>query len=84
MRLGGVLRAAEATTLAGLIQNNSNQVEIIGIPVLKGLNDINERLSYLNNQSIPISPTIFHNYHFGGYAKYDEYLEAYVFFTLLS
>lgn len=63
-----------ATTLAGLIQNNSNQAEIIGIPVLKGLNDINERLSYLNNQSIPISPTIFHNYHFGGYAKYDETL----------
>lgn len=60
-----------ATTFAGLIQNNINQAEIIGIPVLKGLNDINERLLYLNKNHMSKSPKIFHEYHFGGYAKYD-------------
>ena len=63
-----------ATTIAGLIQNNSNHAEIIGISVLKGLNDINERLLYLNNNYLSKSPTIFHDYHFGGYAKYDNSL----------
>lgn len=60
-----------ATTIAGLIQINSNHAEIIGIPVLKGLNDINERINYLNNNITPNQPTIFSNYHFGGYAKYE-------------
>lgn len=63
-----------ATTIAGLIQNNRNHSEIIGIPVLKGLNDVNERLNYLTHQSISKYPTIFNNYHFGGYAKYDNTL----------
>ena len=63
-----------ATTIAGLNQNNGNDTEIIGIPVLKGLNDINERLNYLNTHSNSKYPKIFNNYHFGGYAKYDSTL----------
>jgi 1-aminocyclopropane-1-carboxylate deaminase/D-cysteine desulfhydrase-like pyridoxal-dependent ACC family enzyme len=63
-----------ATTIAGLIQNNGNVAEIIGIPVLKGLNDINERLNYLTNYTISNYPTILNNYHFGGYAKYESTL----------
>jgi 1-aminocyclopropane-1-carboxylate deaminase/D-cysteine desulfhydrase-like pyridoxal-dependent ACC family enzyme len=63
-----------ATTIAGLVRNNCNHSEIIGVSVLKGLNDTNERLSFLNNHSFSKSPTIFHDYHFGGYAKYDSKL----------
>lgn len=58
-----------STTLAGLIRGSSHEQAIIAIPVLKGLNDLSERLSYLlENKTYP-APVIFDQYHFGGYAK---------------
>jgi 1-aminocyclopropane-1-carboxylate deaminase len=58
-----------ATTVAGLLLNNSNQ-KIISVPVLKGIEDIEKRITFLgagafNRQQLDI----FDNYHFGGYAK---------------
>jgi 1-aminocyclopropane-1-carboxylate deaminase/D-cysteine desulfhydrase-like pyridoxal-dependent ACC family enzyme len=58
-----------ATTVAGLLLNNSNQ-KIISVPVLKGIEDIEKRIIFLgagafNRQQLDI----FDNYHFGGYAK---------------
>jgi 1-aminocyclopropane-1-carboxylate deaminase/D-cysteine desulfhydrase-like pyridoxal-dependent ACC family enzyme len=59
-----------ATTFAGLIQASKNN-KVIGFTVLKNLNDINQRLQFLN-----ILPTMFHgvinDYHFGGYAKENQ------------
>ena len=56
-----------ATTFAGLIQASRDN-KVIGFSVLKNLNDINQRLQFLN-----IPPTMVHevinDYHFGGYAK---------------
>jgi len=58
-----------ATTLAGLLKNNNGNERIIGIPVLKNLNDIKERLSFLGCADQIDSLDIFDEYHFGGYAK---------------
>ncbi len=62
-----------ATTLAGLLRNTQEQ-EIIAVPVIKNMTDIHSRLDYLN-QNVPFNqPLIFEEYHFGGYAKYDDQL----------
>ena len=58
-----------ATTAAGLLSGSTANETIIGIPVLKSLTDIEERISYLCKDTYPKKLEIFDNYHFGGYAK---------------
>ncbi len=59
-----------ATTLAGLILNNKEKSQIVGLNVLKGLLDVDERIQYLTEGSIhQQNYTIIPDYHFGGYAK---------------
>ncbi len=62
--------AGTATTVAGLLMGASNKQQIIGIPVLKGMIDLPERIAYLtNNQFDKNQLEILPGYHFGGYAK---------------
>ena len=63
-----------ATTLSGLILNTKPNQQIIAVPVLKGLNDLDSRLNFLTNNIDYQKPCIFNEYHFGGYAKKDETL----------
>lgn len=63
-----------ATTLAGLLMNSDNDINIIGIPVIKNMTDIETRLRYLIPQKKYNQPLIFPDYHFGGYAKKDKTL----------
>lgn len=56
-----------ATTLAGLITGAKENQQVIGIPVLKGMSDIAERISFLTNSTHPFQ--LLDDYHFGGYAK---------------
>jgi len=58
-----------ATTLAGLLMNRGNNETVIGVPVLKNMTDIAERLSFLGCTQQANNPVIFDEYHFGGYAK---------------
>lgn len=62
-----------ATTLAGLLLKKNVLQQIIAIPVIKNMTDIYERLQFLN---VPEEnkPTIFDEYHFGGYVKYNDEL----------
>jgi 1-aminocyclopropane-1-carboxylate deaminase len=62
-----------ATTLAGLLLNNSN-ANIIAVPVIKNMVDINDRLLQLTGSRYGDNLTIFGDYHFGGYAKYNTEL----------
>jgi 1-aminocyclopropane-1-carboxylate deaminase/D-cysteine desulfhydrase-like pyridoxal-dependent ACC family enzyme len=58
-----------ATTVAGLLLTKGDQ-KIIGVPVLKGMTDIEERIRFLcSNNYKNKRLEIFNNYHFGGYAK---------------
>ncbi len=57
-----------ATTIAGLLSAGNQQV--IAIPVLKGMNDVEERIVQLTkNDSLLSRLTIKPDYHFGGYAR---------------
>ncbi len=59
-----------ATTLAGLLQGIKKEQQIIGIPVLKNLYDLHQRIKFLTNLSFsPQQLIIMNDYHFGGYAK---------------
>ena len=63
-----------ATTLAGLLQNRPHNETVIGIPVLKNMTDIYQRISFLNGQENIHDLVLFDEYHFGGYAKYTASL----------
>ena len=67
-----------STTLAGLIIKSEPKQEIIGIPALKGLTDISERLEYLLETSNFKTPTIWTDYDFGGYAKSSGHLIEFI------
>jgi 1-aminocyclopropane-1-carboxylate deaminase len=58
-----------ATTLAGLLISSNGQ-QIISIPALKGVTDIEERINFLCSSNFKKDNLqIFNDYHFGGYAK---------------
>lgn len=63
-----------ATTLAGLLQGADDHQSILGIPVLKGMTDIDYRLQHLLETTNFKKPIIIDHYHFNGYAKYDNQL----------
>ena len=65
-----VTAVGTATTLAGLLLNMEEDQQLIGIPVLKGMIDIKERIfSLAGKYYLPSRLQVFTEYHFGGYAK---------------
>lgn len=65
-----------ATTFSGLLKNNDHHKTIVGIPVIKNMQDIEERFRKLGIRERPDNYVIFNEYHFGGYArKTDELLK---------
>lgn len=62
-----------ATTLAGLLMAAGPTRKITGIPVLKGITDMEERISHLTGyKTMPGNLEWLGDYHFGGYAKRTE------------
>jgi 1-aminocyclopropane-1-carboxylate deaminase len=61
-----------ATTMAGVLKNAVPEQRVLGISVLKGMTDIETRLAALLPETTYTRPVIFHDYHFGGYAKKTE------------
>ena len=66
-----------ATTLAGLLLRKEIGPNIIAIPVIKNMLDINERLHFLGVDTTN-KLTIFSDYHFGGYAKHTKELISFM------
>ncbi len=66
------------TTFAGLIKSSPKKTRIVGIPVLKGMHDLYDRLHQLLPDIQFSAPTIFNDYHFGGYAKHQMDLIAFI------
>lgn len=62
-----------ATTLAGLLKYTSN-VKLFGFPVLKGLNDVEKRIETLIGPYDKNRLTLYPDYHFGGYARWNHRL----------
>jgi 1-aminocyclopropane-1-carboxylate deaminase len=68
-----------ATTLSGLLMGAKNEQQIIGIPVLKGMNDIEERVLQLSGKADLLDKLIVaQGYHFGGYAKKNAALLSFM------
>ena len=65
-----------ATTISGLLMEAKPNQQIIGIPVIKNMKDINERVFLLTGHRY--EPTIFEDYSFGGYAKKTEELISFM------
>jgi 1-aminocyclopropane-1-carboxylate deaminase len=68
-----------ATTVAGLLSVVKKDQQIIAVPVLKGLKDINERISFLTSDPTAINAMqILEGYHFGGYARHSSKLLSFM------
>lgn len=62
------LAVGTATTLSGILQKANTKV--IAIPVLKGMNDIEQRIYHLTQKKYSANDLIiWDDFHFGGYAK---------------
>lgn len=70
--------AGTATTLAGLLSAATNNQTIIGVNVLKGINDSKKRLAYLTGYSDYKNLVLLNDYHFGGYAKKNDELISFM------
>lgn len=71
-----------ATTISGLLMKAKISQKIIGVPVIKNMKDLNERVYFLTGNNSP-EPVIFEDYSFGGYAKKTDELINFmnVFYT---
>ena len=62
-------------TLAGLINSGGRDCQMIGISVLKGTRDFEPlNLSWIKSKSTLQHVHLFHDDHFGGYAKFNQQL----------
>lgn len=70
-----LVAAGTLTTLAGIWTSAKPHQTVMGIPVLKGMNDHRERLSYLLGDQRPAARFVWMDgFHQGGYAKYTPEL----------
>lgn len=72
------IAVGSATTLAGLIIGNKGDLEVIAVPAIKNMTDIPDRLEKLIGHHNFIPPTIFNEYHFGGFAKINDELISFM------
>lgn len=70
------------TTMAGLINCSHPDLKIIGISVLKGTRDMEPiNISWIKDRSGIARVQMVHDYHFGGYAKYNASLTEFMNIT---
>ncbi len=67
------------TTIAGIINNTQPHQQVIGISVLKIANKTdNELLRYISNSTTQNNWQLLYDYHWGGYARYNESLLSFM------
>ncbi len=66
-----------ATTLAGLLQS-AGDIQLVGFPVLKGLQDVHDRINQLIGSFDPNQVMVYNDYHFGGYARHTPELISFM------
>jgi 1-aminocyclopropane-1-carboxylate deaminase len=66
-----------ATTLAGILMGSGTE-KIVSVPVLKGMTDIEDRISFCDAAGKIRQLQILNDYHFGGYAKKTPDLLAFM------
>lgn len=71
------LAVGTATTFAGLVDANEKGIAILGFGVVKNMHDIPKRFQELKVSSLK-KYTFINDYHFGGYAKRNPHLIAFM------
>ncbi len=67
------------TTLAGIINSSQPDLKMIGISVLKGTRDLEPiNISWIRDRAKLANVQMVHDYHFGGYAKYNAVLTGFM------
>jgi 1-aminocyclopropane-1-carboxylate deaminase len=66
------------TTLAGLVQGAPDQTHIIGISSMKNNTSLHDEIAAQLPASLHHRIQLIHDYHFGGFAKYDATLLAFM------
>lgn len=61
-------------TAAGLIKGGLTNTQVLAVSVLKNGSFLNNEIAELLGTPFPANAELFTNYHFGGYAKYTEFL----------
>src|SRR5690606_24960599 len=69
-----VSAVGKGTTIAGLIQSAKPRQQVTGISVMKNNPGLHDEIQSLLNLALPGNLRIIHDYHFGGYAKYNRVL----------
>ncbi len=69
-----ILATGTCTTIAGMMKAATPQTTIIGIPVLKGIEDELTRINQLIGETWQHPPVFFKDYHWGGYARFNSSL----------
>ena len=59
------------TTIAGLVESVTHEQQVIGISVFKNNNSLQPEIENLLSDKRKKSFSLIHDYHFGGYAKYN-------------
>jgi 1-aminocyclopropane-1-carboxylate deaminase len=68
-----------ATTIGGILSASGKDQKMIGVSVLKGMTDIERRLSYVTENKADLKRIeILYDYHFGGYAKKNPELISFM------
>lgn len=62
------------TTIAGILQQSSEQQEVIGISTMKNNVSLSDEIRSLVNAPLPSRFRLIHDYHFGGYARHTPAL----------
>jgi 1-aminocyclopropane-1-carboxylate deaminase len=73
------LAVGTGTTLAGLVNSSHPDLKLIGISILKGTRDLEPiDISWLKDRFKIANVQMVHDYHFGGYAKYNASLTGFM------
>lgn len=62
------------TTIAGLFEKTIDSQQVLGISAMKNNNSLLPEIETLLNRSLPGRFQLLHDYHFGGYARYNKEL----------
>jgi 1-aminocyclopropane-1-carboxylate deaminase len=69
-----VTAVGTGTTLAGLIEASEKHHALMGISVMKNNLELEDQVNHLLSEEHKHKFKLFHQYHFGGYAKYSQQL----------
>lgn len=73
-----VVAVGTGTTLTGMLQSSKSDQQVIGISAMKNNHGLEAEIRDLYEKPLPERFHLFHDYHFGGFAKYNEVLVSFM------